>query len=505
MIPLGHPRRRAAPRASARLLLAAGLGAALPSFFPAAAPAAQPPRQLRVVSAGGARAVPVHRVAGDEMVPLDELAAAVGGVLGPGAGERQVAVRLGGRVVRFDAGRSFVLVDRSTRVLRNPSLRRGGRWFVPLDFVARVLPDVLAGSRYDDRERVLAVAGEYPQLEVEILPQPNATRVRLRTAPETPMHLEETPGQVAVVIGAPFLETDFPGEAPRDGVVERVDLRRTGTGYRLRIRTGRNFGRLRQQRAPGRFDLDFLRAGTAVTSSGEVLRARPGGSDLADLAARPTRRRELRTIAIDPGHGGPDFGATGPRGVSEKEVALAVARALRDRLVEEYGFDLADVILTRSDDREVSLDDRTIAANAAGADLLVSIHLNASPSAGASGSAVYHLTPGAAARGRGAAARFVPWDQAQYEYLPASRALAEQIAAGLAALPLPSEGVAHAPLRVLSGAAMPAVQVELGYVTSPRDRERLRDPAFHEEAARALAAGIVRYRADSIRATGPGE
>ena len=504
MIP-GRPRRRIAPHDSAaapRRFPTAWLGAALAVLFAAAATAGQPPRQLRVVSAGGTRTVPVHRVAGDEMVPLDELAAAVGGVLGPGGGERQVAVRLGGRVVRFDAGRSFVLVDRSTRVLRNPSLRRGGRWFVPLDFVARVLPDVLAGSRYDDRERVLAVAGEYPELEVEILPQPNATRVRLRTAPETPLHLEETPGQVTVVIGAPFLETDFLSEAPRDGVVDRVDLRRTGTGYRLRIRTGRNFGRIRQQRAPGQFDLDFLRAGTAVSSSGEILRARPEGSD---LAARPTRRSELRTIAIDPGHGGPDFGATGSRGVSEKDVALAVARALRDRLVEEYGFDLADVILTRSDDRQVSLDDRTVAANAAGADLLLSIHLNASPSAGASGSVVYYLTPGAAARGRGAAARFVPWDQAQYEYLAASRALAEQIAIGLAALSLPSEGVAHAPLRVLSGAAMPAVQVELGYVTSPRDRERLRDPAFHEEAARALAAGIVRYRADAIRATGPGE
>ena len=183
-------------------------------------------------------------------------------------------------------------------------------------------------------------------------------------------------------------------------------------------------------------------------------------------------------------------------------MALAVARALRDRLVEEYGFDVADVVLTRTDDREVPLDDRTMTANAAGADLLISIHLNASPSPDHSGSVVYHHTPGTADRRRDRTVPFLPWNEAQYGHLSASRAFAEEIAAGLASLPVPSRGVAHAPLRVLSGAAMPAVQVELGYVTSPADGRWLADPAFPESAARALATAIVRYRAASIRAAG---
>lgn len=444
----------------------------------------------------------MRRFEGADMVALDELAGAIGGRLAPGRSERQMALRLGDRVVRFDAGRSFVSVDSGSRVLRSPSRRRGGRWFVPLDFVARVLPDLLSGSRYDSADRTLVVAGAYPALEVEIAPQPNATRITLFLEPSAPMDLEERSGRLVVRIAASFLETSFLGAAPRDGVVERVDLHRARDGYRLTIRTGRNFGRLRQHRAPGRFALDLIRAGTAASSSGEVLTARSQPSAAGRQRQRPARVRDIRAIAIDPGHGGPDLGAAGAAGLAEKDVALAVARALRDRLVEEYGFDVADVVLTRTDDREVSLDDRTMTANAAGADLLISIHLNASPSPNHSGSVVYHHTPGAADRQRDRTVPFVPWNEAQYGHIASSRAFAEEIAAGLASLPVPSRGVADAPLRVLSGAAMPAVQVELGYVTSPADGRWLLDPSFPESAARAIANGIVRYRAASIRATG---
>lgn len=463
---------------------------------------AQPRTVLRVVSERSAAEIPVRRFEGADMVALDELAAAIGATLEPGRSERRMALRLGDRVVGFDAGRSFVSVDSATRVLRNPSRRRSGRWFVPLDFVARVLPDLLSGSRYDRAERVLVVAGEYPALEVEIAPQPNATRVTLFTDPPAPMEIEERSGRLVVRIAAAFLETSFLGAAPRDGVVERVDLHRARDGYRLTIRTGRNFGRFRQHRGPGRFAIDLIRAGTAASSSGGVLTARPQPSAGRQQRRRPARARDIRAIAIDPGHGGADFGAAGATGFAEKDVALAVARALRDRLVEEYGFDVADVVLTRTDDREVPLDDRTMTANAAGADLLISIHLNASPSPDHSGSVVYHHTPGAADRRRDRTVPFLPWNEAQYGHLSASRAFAEEIAAGLASLPVPSRGVAHAPLRVLSGAAMPAVQVELGYVTSPADGRWLADPAFPESAARALATAIVRYRAASIRAAG---
>ena len=118
---------------------------------------------------------------------------------------------------------------------------------------------------------------------------------------------------------------------------------------------------------------------------------------------------------------------------------------------------------------------------------------------------MYHLTPQAAGRApAGSAVEFVPWSSAQAPFVPASRRLAEAVASELQVLDIAAGGVADAPVRVLRGAAMPAVQVELGFVTSRRDVSRLSDPTFPDRAARALATGILRYQRSlsSLRPTG---
>ncbi len=480
--------RRRIPRLSSPVAV---LGLAAASLALAAQP--EPPA-LRIIHEGDRATLTVRRLGGVEMVRLAEVAAALGGRLRPGDDERQALLRLDGRAIRFHAGRSVVLVGRTTRLLRDPSVRRGGVWFVPVDFVSRVLPDLLAGrSRYDEAERTLAVGADYPRLEVEIEGRPGTTTVTLRSDPPAPMEIEtgfeSGRRRIRVEIAAPFIETAFVGEAPRDGVVERVDLFSRGEGYILEITTGPNYGYLRQGRRRGQLEIDLIRGGMRADSGADVLRGR--------RAERPRRRdafapADVRIVAIDPGHGGPNHGAAASGVISEKAVTLAVALALRNRLERDLG---VQVVLTRDRDREVGLDDRAAVANTARADLFVSIHLNASPSPRASGSLVYHQSPQAPGRAdSGLTVRFVPWDGAQAPFVPASRLLAEAIAAELEELPIAAGGVAHAPLRLLSAAAMPAVQVELGFVTSAADREQLAAPEFHEAAARALAAGISRFR-----------
>ena len=498
------------------LLFALG-GAALPAPEPALAAFAQERRNLRVVTQGDTATLAVHRLDGVEMVSLAEIAEAVGGAVRPGTGERQVVLWIGGQEIRFEAGRSFVDVGGTTRVLREPGVRRGGSWFVPLDFVARVLPDVIpGGTRYNRRTRTLLVGDEFPRLEVEIVPRPGATRVTVTTSPPLPMRLDQVADRYLISIAAPFLETVFPGAAPADGVVERVSLSRVEGSYLLEVSTGRNLGRLRQERGPGRFSLEFIRAGVRAESGASEIRARPGrGPGPLPDPVRPGPR-EVRTVAIDAGHGGADAGVTAvagiagpagttepagsseatgttePAGIVEKDVALAVALALRDRLVNDHG---VEVVMIRTTDRALGLDDRAVVANAARADLLISIHLNASPSPEASGSRIYYLSPAVSDRGGAAGAvHFVPWHLAQAEFVPESRRLAEAIAAEFESIEIPSGGVAHAPLRLLGGAAMPAVHVELGFVTSETDRELLLRPEFHGTLGEALALGILRYR-----------
>ena len=472
----------------------------------AASPLASAPQrspELWIIDQGDASALAVRRLGGVEMVRLAEVAGALGGTVRPGENERQAVFRLRGETVRFDAGRSFVRVGGTTRVLRNPSVRRGGEWFVPLDFVSLVLPDILPGrTRYDGNARTLAVGEGYPRLEVEIASRPGATRVIVRTNPPVPLDIEEGPRRVSVLVQTAFVETSFSDKTPRDGVVDRVDLIRRGSGYILEITTGRNYGRFLQERTPGALTLNLIRAGVRAASGADVLAVRRA----PEARRRRDRDRvgptEIRTIAIDPGHGGANRGAAGRGGVTEKNVALSVALALGDLLERQHGF---QVVLTRDADRDVALDDRVAAANTARADLLISIHLNASPSPAASGSLVYHLTPQAPGRAPGGnAVHFVPWTSAQARFVPASRALAEAVATELEGLEIAAGGVADAPVRVLRGAAMPAVQVELGFVTSARDLPRLSNPGFPNEAARALVAGILRYQRSltSFRPTG---
>ena len=494
--------RRAAP--SLTLLL--GLGC-LSAFLPAipasgyAAPPAQRPRELWIIHHGETSTLAVRRFGGVEMVRLAEVARALGGRMRPGENERQAVLRLPDRAVRFDAGRSFVMVGGTTRVLRNPIVRRGGEWFVPLDFVARVLPDVLPGrSRYDGDARTLVTGEEYPLFEVDISNRPGATRITLRTDPPVPMEIEERQRRISVLLRTSFVETAFVRATPRDGVVEQVELIRRGSTYALEIATGRNYGRLRQERGPGTLTLDLIRAGVRAASGADVLSEAP--SPEARVRRDPVGPAEIRTIAIDPGHGGSNRGATGRGGVTEKDVALSVALALRDLLERQHGF---RVVLTRERDRDVPLDSRVAVANTARADVLISIHVNASPSPEASGSLVYHLTPQASGRPpAGSGVHFVPWNSAQAPFVPASRSLAEAIAAELEALDIRVRGTADAPVRVLRGAEMAAVHVELGFVTSTNDLARLREPTFPDRAARALAAGILRYQRSltSFRATG---
>ncbi|MFI5224773.1 MAG: N-acetylmuramoyl-L-alanine amidase, partial [Nitrospirales bacterium] len=96
----------------------------------------------------------------------------------------------------------------------------------------------------------------------------------------------------------------------------------------------------------------------------------------------------IRKIVLDPGHGGKDPGAIGVGGIAEKDIVLAVAKKLERKLKQEMG---VEVVLTRRDDRFIPLEDRTAIANAEGADLFVSLHMNASPNGEAKGLETYYL------------------------------------------------------------------------------------------------------------------
>jgi len=247
---------------------------------------------------------------------------------------------------------------------------------------------------------------------------------------------------------------------------------------------------------------------------------RPGKDD------PPNRKPKAGTggtiIVIDPGHGGIELGAVGPGGLREKEVTLDLARRLRRLLQKDRG---VSVVLTRDEDRVVGLDERTAIANYNRATLFLSIHLNASRRASARGAETYFLSSDATddeartlaaleneasgvegdklpAAGEGL--EMVLWDLAQNQYMAESSALAERVQRHLNELTgIRDRGIRQAPFRVLMGATMPAILVEVGFISNPEEEEVFKDAEYRDRNAQAIAAAVREFLGDLERLSGP--
>jgi N-acetylmuramoyl-L-alanine amidase len=182
-------------------------------------------------------------------------------------------------------------------------------------------------------------------------------------------------------------------------------------------------------------------------------------------ASRPRQSRPV--IALDPGHGGRDPGAVGVDGILEKDIVLLVAHQVR-RLLQERGY---EVVMTRTDDREVLLRPRVDIAVQANATLLVSIHANALDRSSVHGIETYYLRP----------------DSAELAAI-LHRSLVRATGAA-------DRGVRRARFFMVreTPVGMPSVLLELGYVTSPTEGRKLATPEYQAILARAIAEGIETF------------
>jgi N-acetylmuramoyl-L-alanine amidase len=227
-------------------------------------------------------------------------------------------------------------------------------------------------------------------------------------------------------------------------------------------------------------------------------------------AALPSGLRPIRTVVIDPGHGGRDPGAIGVGGVREKDLTLRLGKALGARL-EEKGF---RVIYTREDDRYISLEERSAIAESVEGDLFLSLHMNASRNRSAHGMETYYLDKNherhaldLAARENGISLPEVNVLQQTLAMLhieelsPHSRRLAEsvqgQVVRGLPRRQRPQDlGVKKGPFYVLFLSNMPAILVEAGFISNRGEAKRLRDKQYLGRFAEQMAVGVDRYRGE---------
>jgi N-acetylmuramoyl-L-alanine amidase len=476
-----------------------------------AAPAAQTPATgapYTVLSREGRRPLAARVMAGQEMFALDDLAALFSVVVREDPAAGGLTVTAGTQTIALSPGQSLASVSGRLISLPSAPLREGRAWYVPVDFVPRALSPAL-GTRIELRKpsRLILVGDiRAPRVVGRIEPLGSAARLTLDVAPATPHTVSQDGSRLLVRFEADMLDAALPTSTAPDFIANV----RPGEGpASLAIDLGPRFATFRATDSPG--DRGAARIVIDVVGTTETAAPPPGAPPvpemppLIDLAPAGT----LRVIVIDAGHGGSEEGAKGPAGTLEKNVTLAVARRLKGTLEGRLG---VRVILTRDGDTTMGLDERAALANNNKADLFISLHANASLRPAVTGAEVFYLSLGEygdaaerVARGDsdpipvfGGGSRdieLIPWEMAQARYIRESATLAQGIETSLRTrVPMSPRAIQQAPFRVLVGANMPAVLVEMGFITNAAQEKQLQTDEFQNLIAQALFESITRFR-----------
>ncbi len=451
-----------------------------------------------------------------ELVPIAAILADLGVAQQPDQ-KGGLVLRYGGRQVTLYQDKSLASVGGELRLLSSNVVVDGPRWLVPVESVARILGPLLAlRVEYRASQRVLILGNvSLPRVNVVTAVSGDVVRLVFEASEKIAFRVQQDGGRVTVAVGRDVIDTpQTHSERLTGGIVDLVQF----TGGRENVFTitlGRRFQSLQQQDQDTRLVLDFLAspAGTASASPGDA-----ASPPTPPTPPAPGTGTATRTVIIDPGHGGAEVGAKGPGGTLEKDVTLSIARKVRAGLANAG----VQAFLTRDKDQEVELDERAALANNYKADLFVSIHANASRSQGAKGSEVYFLSYQARddesrriAASEGGAITQLPggsapsdlalilWDMAQAEYLEESSALASRVQEELAAVTgSEGRGVKQAPFRVLVGAAMPAILVEVAFISNAEEEKLLISDAYQSRVAAAVVQGIARYQGERAQREG---
>lgn len=277
---------------------------------------------------------------------------------------------------------------------------------------------------------------------------------------------------------------------------------------------------------PNRFVLDFTPVQTASPASKDLSSSAstdngktppaptpavsPQAAEAPAAPATPRRTaNQIRTIVIDPGHGGKDAGTISRRGLEEKAITLRVSLRLRDLIKSRLG---KRVLMTRDRDDFIELGERAKFANANEADLFISVHVNSHPQPSVKGIEIYHFGEAKDQRALEVAAREngtpINGNGVGWEYLVADLLTTKRIEESLELAWQTKEamvkhlngqyqtvdhGVKTAPFYVLRYTAMPSILAEIAFMSNAAEEQLMRQSSFIDDVAEALFQGIKSY------------
>lgn len=468
-----------------------------------------PAPALTLLSKDGRRPMQIVMVGDQEFIALDELAAAF-----------QIAVHeesLGAITVSYK-GKTIVLTPDQTLAsvsgrlisLPAPPVRNAGRWLVPVEFISRALAPIYDIPLELRKPSRLLLVGDVrvPRVTVRYDPLGNAARLTIDATPRAASTVVQEGAHLTIKFDADAIDVASPPLAPQ-GAQSLVQAVRLVDATTLAVDLGPRFAGFRTAAEPiettTRLVIDVVAVQTETTAAPQPATPGPPPAELPPALSAPAA--PIRTITVDAGHGGEDEGVKGAGGAKEKDLTLSVSRRVKAAIEGRLGI---RVLLTRDEDRNVPIDERTAIANNNKADLFISLHANGSVRRSTSGAAIFCAVfdegAHAAAASSGAERlptfggglrdiELVPWDLAQTRHIDQSNAFAALLEQQFRhRIPMAETPVDRAPLRVLESSNMPAVLVELGYLTNADQEKLLTGDGFQNAFVQAVYEAVVRFR-----------
>lgn len=441
--------------------------------------------------------VPLHKVV--EMFGISEEIDPIDG---------RVVLRYSDKSASFFPGQASVIANRRTHFLDMPPRKIEGVIMVPLQFLTAILPLIYEGDiAWDAGNRRLVIAIQDLEIsDMYFSPYGDYTRIVVELNQAVSYKVTERLPSL-LIFELPHSKFQLPQNPLQinSRSVKHVKVIDSFGSTQIIIRIGTEFVRYTHQvtEDPPRILVDLYNAQEAlvdVQTSEDILE-----EDIfvepQQVAPIAPRRFALRTVVIDPGHGGSDPGIVVAAGTAEtpdfleKDITLQIAKMLEISLAQRLG---VRVVLTREGDDFVSSENRTTIANSNRADVFVSVHVNNSPFAAVSGFEVYIMDYGSLELPEGyesLSAQSQSLDYAQARHIEQSARLADQIVAAYKARNNGEDSaLKRTPLFMLKGATMPAVHVEIGYVSNPQDQALIRQDEFQQLLVAAITDGIAAFK-----------
>jgi N-acetylmuramoyl-L-alanine amidase len=442
------------------------------------------------------RTISARAINGVDMLALDQLAPLFGFALREDSLAGGMTITTSRQAIVLTPGQAGASVGGRVLSMSAPVARDGRTWYVPVDFLSRVLAQA-SGQKIELRpvSRTILVGDvKWPQVGVRLERQGAGVRIAADIQPATPFKLTRDGSKISVKFDATAMDFTLGGASAPDLV---ASIRAEGLTLVIELGPNASLERPSEDQAAGQLAIDVAPPPKAGDTPDPTMPISAG----------------LHVIAIDAGHGGQELGVHTDQGVNEKDITLAFAEKLKAAIDAKLGI---RVILTRDGDTTLPLDRRTSLVNNNQADVLISFHVDGALRSSVRGAQVLTLMPNGYQRrlpasdnsatvpvagGGTRLINVVPWELAQLPFLDRSNMLAASVVQHLRErnVPLAARAQDTAPLRLLAGANMPAILVNVGYLTNPDDAAALAGNELPNQIIDAVMAALTELRAQMSR------